>query len=334
MEPNVYATRIPDSDHTSKQLIALRATMLQMTTKLTETRLAFNNLVTSVDNLSTTDVHLMDDAISRVFTTVDTAFTMFEQLDDHIQIANNRLVNITTSTTDNNAHAMPTTVDTRKRLYDNSNHGQQPPIAKKKGDSFLTTDTLAARALAVAIQTLVGSDMLGRALVHDIVRAEFITDTLSLEQNTSLKYILHVDDAELLKLESGYQATSSHNPYYIANSMFTVKHPKIHHDVRVTPHSKAVKVGLKHMWSMLPQNSIQSASSIHRILMTAIQHITEKLDLESDQVTNSTVMAFVAGTIMHENVSYQDSTIFGGAAYREPMDDDDKNAYRQYSHNG
>jgi hypothetical protein len=43
-------------------------------------------------------------------------------------------------------------------------------------------------------------------------------------------------------------------------------------------------------------------------------------------------MAFMAGTIMHENISYQDTTIFGGAAYREPMDEDDKNADLQYSH--
>jgi hypothetical protein len=173
---------------------------------------------------------------------------------------------------------------------------------------------------------------LGKVLVHDIVRAEFITDTLSLEQNECLKYILHVDDSELLKLEMGYQATSSHNPYNIANSMVTVKNPRKHPNVRMTPNSTAGKVGLKHMWSMLPHNSIQTAASMHRILMTAIQHISEKWNEESHQVTSTKVMAFVAGTIMHETISYQDSTIFGGAAYRAPMDKDDRHADEQYSH--
>jgi hypothetical protein len=86
------------------------------------------------------------------------------------------------------------------------------------------------------------------------------------------------------------------------------------------------------MWSMLPENSIQSVAAMHRILMTAIQDIIDKWNEESHQVTSIQVMAFIAGTIMHENISYQDSTIFGGAAYWEPMDEDDKNANLQYSH--
>jgi hypothetical protein len=64
-------------------------------------------------------------------------------LDDHIEMANNRLVNFTNSTTNIVPHEMPKTIDTRKRLYMNSNHSQEARIAKKKQDTFLTTDKLA-----------------------------------------------------------------------------------------------------------------------------------------------------------------------------------------------
>jgi hypothetical protein len=201
-----------------------------------------------------------------------------------------------------------------------------------KQDTFLTTDNFAARALTLAVQTAIGSDHFGTVLVHDMVRAEIITDTLSLQQNDTLKDILHVDDNQLLKLETAYQAASSHNPYYIANSIVTVNNTTINPDVRVTPHSTAVKVALKHMWSMLPENSIQLVAAMHRILTTAIQDITDKWNEESHQVTSIQVMAFVAGTIIHENISYQASTIFSGAAYWEPMDEDNKNADIQYPH--
>jgi hypothetical protein len=338
MEPRIYPTRIPHNDNDTKndmsqQLMALQLTMLQMTDSMTETWLASKDLITSVDNLSTTDMQHIPGAVSHVFKNVDTAFTMITQLHDHIEMANNRVINLTDSATENVTHDTPTTMDTRKWPYINSNHSQETCLAKMKQDTFLTTDKLAARALTLAVQTAIGSDNFGRlVLVHDIVQAEIITDTLSLQQNDTLKDILYIDNNELLNLETAYQAASSHNPYYMANSILTVKNTTINPNVRVTPHSTAVKVGLKQMWSMLPDNIIQSAAAMHRILMTAIQDITDKWNEESHQVTSIQVMAFVAGTIMHETISYQNGTIFGGAAYREPMDKDDKNANLQYSH--
>jgi hypothetical protein len=74
------------------------------------------------------------------------------------------------------------------------------------------------------------------------------------------------------------------------------------------------------------------AAAMLWILMMTIQHITDKWNEESHQVTSTQVMAFVTGASMHETISNQDGTIFGGAAYREPMDEDDKHANVQYSH--
>jgi hypothetical protein len=193
---------------------------------------------------------------------------MITQLHDHIEMANNHVVDLTTSATKDVKQNTPTTLDTRKRPRINKNHSQERHLAKFKQDNFAAT-ALTPRA----VQTAIGSDHFDSVLVHDIVRAKMTTNTLTLQQNENLKNILHVDDNQLLTLETAYQAVSSHNPYYIANSIHTVNNSSMTPNVRVTPHSTAVKVTLKHMWSMLPENSIQSAAAMHRILMTAIRRI-------------------------------------------------------------
>jgi hypothetical protein len=75
-------------------------TMLQMTDSVTETRLAFKNLITSVDNLNTTTMQHIPGAVSHVFQCVDTTFAMVTKLHDHIEMANNRVINLIDSATE------------------------------------------------------------------------------------------------------------------------------------------------------------------------------------------------------------------------------------------
>jgi hypothetical protein len=127
MEPRIYPTRIPHNDNDtknnmSKKLMALQLTMLQMMDSMTETRLAFKNLITSVDNLNATTMQHIPGAVSHVFQCVDTAFAMITQLHDHVEMANNRVINLTDSPTKNVTRDTPTTIDTRKHPHINSNH--------------------------------------------------------------------------------------------------------------------------------------------------------------------------------------------------------------------
>jgi hypothetical protein len=310
MEPNIEATTVPAMNinttiDTKDQLMALRGTMQQLRDKMAETRIAFENVLTTVDSLCTTDTQHMKnpDTISIVFTNVENAFT---HLDDHIEIANTRLVNYRVSAQDNVPHVVLTTIDRRKRLSAKKLAGG----ANKTQDTFLTNDKFAARALTLTIRDIVGSSVLGNALVHGIVRSHFKTETLTWEQKECLKYMMHLDDDELHQLESEYEP--KHNAAVLNHTVTP--------DARVTPHSAAVKVGLNHMWRKCPRISLTTTKIMREIFWSALQAMTEKC--KEERVTDC-VEAFVVGTMLHEKMSYFRDGIFGGAPYRQPMDSND-----------
>jgi hypothetical protein len=153
----------------------------------------------------------------------------------------------------------------QKRTHNSNNSMLQSQNARKKTTRFMKVAAQGTKAMASAIEMMLGSPKYGVVITHDMVRAQQLsTGAATHIDKAYLVKVLGIDGAGRAMLEQGYATAKAHNPYYAENAMVIVSNKK--------PTIEAMAgTALKHDWSELPDCSNAMARAMNRNMATARQ---------------------------------------------------------------
>jgi hypothetical protein len=205
------------------------------------------------------------------------------------------------------------------------NNGELAVDVAETMGTMTGTQAQGAKAMAEAIMMLLGSKTYGVVVAHDMVRAQLSNGIATHEDETFLAKVLGVDDVGRATLELGYATAKAHNPYYAENAMVVAGQTK--------PTFKATAgTALKHVWRELPVCSNATASAMNRIMATALEAMEAKWKEDTEDETEDgligmdQVRAFMACSLMHQNLNNYNHSFYGGQMYQEPPQYDEAGA--------
>jgi hypothetical protein len=304
--------------------LAVANAMTGVEGKMSEVHPLVQELTAHVNDLEDASIMTIQEGVQKIADTVD-AITV------KLEAVNLEMATATTTATDMVEWGQVAVQEeiakihaARKRMYGSNNSLLQSRNARKKTTAFSEATTQGAKAMAGAIEMMVGSRQYGVAIAHDMVRAQLSNGVATREDEAYLAKVLGIGSDGLGVLEQGYTNAKAHHQYYAENAMMAGgnKKPSV---------NATAGTALKHAWRMLPECSNATAFAMNRIMATALQQMQAKWkeDVgpnEDGMIGMDEVRAFMTCNLMHHNLNNYGHTGFGGVMYQEPPNYDEAGA--------
>jgi hypothetical protein len=300
--------------------LAVATAMTKVEEKMNEVHLVLETLIGNVNSLEEATIGDIEAGVQTIADTV-------EEIISKMMAVTTEMDNATSSATDMvewgevvvqeevaKIHAA------RKRMHNSNNSMLQSQNARKKTTKFMKAAAQGAKAMASAIEMMVGLPKYGVVIAHDMLRAQLTNGMATREDETYLAKVLGVDTAARTTLEQGYAVAKAHNPYFAENAMVVAGSKK--------PAIKATAGNaLKHVWRELPVCSNATSRAMNRIMADALNQMQAKWQADAapddvGMIGMDEVRAFMTCNLMHHNLNDYDHHCFGGRAYQEPTEHD------------